>query len=363
MLMVTATNLPRLMACNGSRLMGGFTPPVRDDTIRNEGNAADWVIQQVHSGQFTIEELGDRKAPNGVYITDTMIEYLEEYLRIASYGQIEVNTSHGTKIWEINGRADLVEYRETAKQLFISDFKYGWGIVEPENNWTLISHAISWIAKNPDKLVETIIFTIYQPRPHHQISRVREWSITVEQLDDLYKQLNETLSNPSDAINTGPHCYKCPSLASCPASRLAQMNAVDASEMAFDDNLDNDELSFKLDHMKRAIEVLTQAQKAYIEIALDRVRSGQVIKNYSITNDLTNTVWKEYVTPEMIMTMTGKDVTKKALITPNQAKKAGVSEEVVKSFTERRNKGVKLERIDANAKAEKMFSPTKKRKS
>lgn len=365
MLTVTATDLPRLMACNGSRLMGGFTPPVdTDDTVRNEGIAADWLVDQVFNMRFTAEELIDRKAENGVYITAEMVEYLEEYLKavgtIGFGAQIEVNTSHAGHGWQVNGRADLTKYHAPSQHLDVGDLKFGWGIVEPEDNWTLISHVFGWIAQHPDKPVSSATITIYQPRPHHPGGHVRSVTLGGNMLAELYHRLTTTLSNPSDALNTGPHCYKCPALATCPAARKAQMNAIDASEKAFVDNIDNANLSFQLDHVNRAMEALKQSQKAYSELALHRLRMGQIIPNYSCETGLTNRQWKQDVTPETIQMLTGINVRKPGdMITPNQAEKAGVLPEVVAAFTERRNKDVKLVRIDANTKAKQMFGGKK----
>lgn len=360
-LTVTATDLPRLMACNGSRLMGGSTPPVNAaDTVRDEGNAADWLVAQVYSGKFTAEELVDRAAPNGIYITVEMVEYLEEYLKDIQNSQIEVDTSYAGQNWQVNGRADRIAYKPASAHLIVGDLKYGWGIIEPHGNWTLISHAVGWIARNPTLPVNEISFIIFQPRPYHPDGQIRTWTITREHLMELYGQINATLSNPSDMLVTGSHCYRCPALALCPAARLAQMNAIDASEQAFEDDIDNENLSFQLDHIARAIKVLEQRFDAFKELATHRVRHGEVVRNYVLENELTNRQWKGHVTPELLTIMTGKDLTKKNLITPNQAEKAGVSKDVVAAFTERRNKGVKLVRKDIDAQARKMFNPDKR---
>lgn len=358
MLTVTATELPRLMACNGSRLMGSSTSLVQtDDTVRDEGNAAHWLVEQVHAGHFTVEELIDRKAPNGIYITSEMVGYLEEYLKaIREGGYVEIDTSHGTLSWQINGRADLAKYHAPTKHLRIADLKYGWSIVEPENNWTLISHAIGYIAQHNLEF-STITFTIYQPRAYHPAGRIRSWQIDHEQLKELWKQLATTLTTPNDILNTGKHCYNCPALATCPAARKAQMNAVDASEKAFVDEIDNEELSFQLDHMKRAIDVLKQQEKAYNEEALNRIKQGQIVNNYSLDHELTNRMWQKHVNPDLMKILTGKDLGKKQdLITPAEAERRGVSKEVVAPFVERCNKGVKLIRMDANTKANKLFN-------
>lgn len=361
MLTVTATDLPRLMACNGSRLMGGGQPPIQgDDAVRSEGNAVDWLVGQVFNRIHTAEELIDRKAPNGVYITLEMVEYLEEYLKaIGTVGNgvmIERDTSFTrADRWQINGRADLLCYDAANAHLTVGDLKYGWAIVEPEENWALISHAIGFMQQNPAIPVASITFVIYQPRPHHPAGRVRSWPIDVKHLRQLAIQLDEMLCNPSDLLRTSQHCYRCPALATCPAARKAQMNGIDAAEMAFVDNIDNDTLSFQLDHLKRASKMLEQLEKAYGELALFRMKQGQVIQNYSIENELTNRQWMDHLTPEFVEILTGKELTKKQLITPAQAEKLGVAKDVVNTLTERRQKGFKIVRADANAKAQQMF--------
>lgn len=355
MLTVTATNLPRLLTCNGSRLVGGLTPPTiaGDDTVKKEGDAADWIVQQVYSGQITAEELIDRKAPNGVHITAEMIEHLDEYLKATIGGLLEYSNSYIVGPVQINGRADLVKYDPTRQHLDIGDLKYGWGIIEPEMNWTLLSHVFGFMAQNPDKIIHSATLTIYQPRPRHYFGPVRSWSLNASEIIQYFNIMGDILRNLSDSLITSQNCYKCPVLATCPAARKAQLNAIEASEMAYNETVDNETLSFFLDHFDRAVDILTQSKKAYEEMALHRIKEGQIIKNYSLETGLSNRDWVEHATPEVLQMLTGKDLTKKKLVTPAQAEKAGVNKDIVASLTERHNTSVKLVRIDANKKAEK----------
>lgn len=352
MLSVSATDLPRLMACNGSHSMGSPEADKNvDTTVRDEGDAAHWFVQEIRSGRFVAEELIDRKAPNGVYITAEMYEYLESYINaVMQGGQVEIETN-----WAVNGRADHTLYCEKTKTLHVNDLKYGWSIVEPNMNWTLISHAIGWIElyKKP---VETIILTIYQPRPYHPMGRIRNISYDIGKLIDFKSQIINTLTNPTDTLKTSEHCSNCPALAHCPAARKAQMNAIDATEKAFNDHLSDDELSLQIDQIGRAVSVLQKQKKAYEDLILDRIRKGHVIRNFTAKADLANRTWKDHVTPEIIKSMTGIDITIPKLKTPAQAEKAGVSKQVVTSLTERHQKGFKLVRVDANSNAQKLFN-------
>lgn len=369
MLIVTATDLPRLLACNGSRLMGGYAPPISaaDDTVRDEGNAADWVVAQVFNGYVRPEELIDCKAPNGVYITAEMIEYLDEYLKAVGVQdhtrpesvEIEYANSYGNATWQVNGRADLIKYNISKKHLDIGDLKYGWGIVEPEMNWTLLSHLFGFIAQNPNMPVETATLTIYQPRPHHHLGPVRSSTIHFTAILRQYNEMRWKLENLNDQLHTGEHCYKCPALAVCPAARNAQMNAIEASEKVYNDNIDNDKLSFELTHLERAAEIIKQRRKAYEEMALYRIKQGQIVTGYGVETGLSNRELCDFVTAEWIEALTGKDLTKKKLPTPAQMEKAGVHKDVVASMTTRHKTGAKLVKVDANSKAEKMFNNPK----
>lgn len=365
MMHVTATDLPRLLACNGSRLMAGGpqTPAINaDDKPRKEGDAADWLIYQVHAGFFKLEELIDRRAPNGIYITAEMAEHVEPFLALAQGGTVQHDTSFFIGVAQIAGRADLVKYDPHLQKIIIGEFKYGWRIADV-HNWTLLAHAIGF-AKQINRPVQTLELVLHQPRPYHPGGPVRTWSVTLPNwnIAHLEHELYEKLVNLSDALQTGSHCYKCPALAFCPAARNAQMNAIEASEQAYIDNPPNQALGYQLDNIRRAIEILKQSEQAYSEMIMHRLRSGQIIENYALQNDLGNRSWKQHITPETVLALTGQDLTKKELITPAQAIKKGVNETTIESLTERKNKGIKLVRMDANTRAQKIFNTETKGK-
>lgn len=369
MLKITATELPRFMACNGVRLMGKFAEPENlDKTVSEEGNAAHWLVEQVHSKQFIVEELVDRKAPNGIYIEHEMVEYLEDYLKdVQTVDQgtlIEHDTSYGVEgsnSWLVSGRGDFLNYWPQETHLLVADLKYGWSIVEP-NNWTLISHAVGWIYKNPDKPVSHVTLRIYQPRPHHHQGRIRSVTFTYAEIMQKGQEIAEAMANPDNRLNTSEHCKNCRARFCCPAMLKAGYNAIEASTEAFVDNPSNEDLSFRLDQLERAQKVLEQLHKAYQDEGLARIKKGQVIDNYGVVKDYGTLAWEKGTDPEMIKAMTGRDdVVKEKLITPTQAKKAGVPEDFVHAFASRPLKGIKLVKQDVNKKAQETFNqPTER---
>lgn len=353
MLSLTATELTRFMACNGFKSLKGVEPFNPSNEATDEGNAVHWLAEQVFNGANPNDLIG-QSAPNSLFITDEMVENCSDYLEFITSGncQVEVDTSHSGNNWEIRGRADCIKFVDN--DLTIADLKYGWRIVEPLENWTLISHAIAWCLKN-NTAPYMVKFVIFQPRPFHPQGAVREWKVLYTDLLEYYKHLVYTLEHPTPAVSTGSQCYKCQSLSQCPAAQIAAMNAIDISQMAFDSEIDNDKLSWMLNNLKRAQEILKQSYDAYQDLALHRLKDGKNLKGYSIQPALGNTKWDNKVDADFIKTMCGIDITVKNLMTPAQAKKAGVPEELINNCTYRPDNGLKLVSIDENKLAKKLF--------
>lgn len=366
MIIANASDLPRLMVCKGSRLLTGEVPPSsRDVTARDEGIAAHYMAQQVFNGATTLEELVDRKAPNGVYMPHDMAEHVEAYLGALHFpepsfhSQMEIDTSHDfSPLWAISGRADRIDYTKSC-DVWITDFKYGYRIVEPENNWTMISHAIGYRKQNRDRLHPNgmVNLSIFQPRPYHPDGKFRTWPISWATIDRLENELNAAFASmgQDDTLVTSNHCNRCQALVPCKAARLANMNAIDMTSELFADTIDNSELSMTLDNLNRAQDMIKSRLQAFEELAQHRLKGGQVIDNYGIEMGLGNTRWKEGVDGAMLKIITGKDLTVEKLATPAEAGRRGVNEITLKAITERPSTGVKLVRVKANKRAERLL--------
>lgn len=358
MLSLTATELPRFMACNGYKSLGGIEPFNPSSELTDEGNAVHWLAKQVANGKNADDLIG-QSASNGLFITDDMVENCRDYFDFITFGNraVEVDTSYSGNSWEIRGRADCIKCDEGV--LTIADLKYGWRIVEPKMNWTLISHAVGWCKQHEGYYPNLIVFKIFQPRPYHPQGTVREWRINYNELLQLENKLTQTLANPLPTVCSGSQCYKCQSLSQCPAAQIAAMNAVDVAELAFDSEISNERLSWMLTNLKRAQEVLKQSYDAYEDLAKHRLSEGKGVKGYSIVPALGQTTWNKNINAEFVKTMTGIDIRVEKLMTPAQAKKAGVPEDFVTECTYRPDNGLKLVAVDENEIAKKYFGEKK----
>jgi len=370
MLTTDATNLHRLMNCNGSRHMPPSFPTIdTDPTARDEGNAAHWAAQEWFNGRDP-ETLINAKAYNGVIVTGEMIDHVSEYLKAIDPGRMEVETSFGTDRWRVNARADHISYRNEVEMvnggngnvlefdnwtLTIDDFKYGHRLVSPVNNWTLIAHAIGYCLFN-QITPQTIRLRIHQPRPYHPDGKLREWTIDYLTLRELYQQIDATLTNPRDALVTGiDWCAKCRALATCPAAHTASMNAVDASTLTFNEDIPDAAMTYELDTLRSAQAMLSARLTALEELATYRIKNGAVIDGYGVETQQANTRWKTGITAQALTLASGIDCVKPGFITPAEFKRRGGSDAVYKALTERPITGVKLVRASADERAKRLL--------
>lgn len=350
MLTTTATELPRLMRCIGSRLMDRAVPEADNDEARDEGNAADWLAEQMFAGNTV--PVGS-KAPNGWVVTDDMVDYISEYVAsLPAGGAMQVVTTWGGDAFEVRGRADWMG--GDWHMLKVRDLKYGHRIVSPQMNWTLLSHAIGWCINN-NVQPQWIELSIYQPRPYHTEGPLRTWACSYEDLLSYHNQVVQRLTNPTDMLVSGDQCNKCHARFDCPALDRAAWSAVEATTTAFNDAMPNNVLAFERDQMQQAADMLKIKIDAVDELMTHRIKSGQVINGYALQARQGQRRFVSVLTAHALSAALGVDLTTDKMPTPAEAERRGVDKTVLAGLTERPMIGQKLTKIDADAIARRAF--------
>lgn len=350
MITVTATELPRVMHCFGSLQMPPSVPFDRDLVAATEGTAAHWLAEQMFQGAAAHAGV---TAPNGYVITDEMVEHVSQYVSALDCGTMECDTSYSGAGWEVRGRADHLAARDGV--LTIDDFKYGWRIVSPVRNWTLMSHAIGWIIRTQQR-PDRIVLRIHQPRPHHPDGPLREWSCSFEELMGFYAQIEHRLTHPTDELVTSlEHCAKCHALATCPAARSASMNALDVMDRVFVDDLPKPVLLHEMELMRQAVGLIEARKDAIEELVTHRIKHGEVFEGYMLERRYGQRRWKPGLTGATLSLAAGVDLSKDGIVTPAEAERRGVSKEAIAALTDRPLLDPKLKAVDADAKARAIF--------
>lgn len=355
MIVTDATTLPRLMQCIGSRLVERApTLPDTDTTLRDEGNAAHWLAQEIAEGRLDRSNCVGVTAYNGVFIGVDMVNHVCAYLDGLLPGEFETVTTWGTDAFQINGRADHIG--SDTQLLEVTDFKYGYRPIEPRDNWTLISHAIGHVLLT-GLVPERVKLTIVQPRAHHPLGTTRSVVFDYADLLQYHARITAHLSTPLDRLMTGPNCRKCPALAYCPANASASYNAVDVVlDSVFSDVLDDEALSQQYTTMVHAADVIEQRVKALKELMQHRIETGRVMPGYTLDRQKGQTRIKKGITLDHINALTGRDMTKRAMPSITELKNAGVAQLVIDAITERPDTAPRLVRIDPDAAARKLLN-------
>lgn len=353
MLNVIATDLNRLMRCNGSRIMAAVLPPDINREARDEGNAADWLAIQGFNG-VDIGTLENTKAPNGYFIDGDMIVHVSSYLKALDCGEVQADTSHAGATWQIAGRCDHRKWSEKTATLIIDELKYGHRYVEPYDNWTLLSHAIGTVIQLQIR-PQWIVLRIHQPRAFHPDGPLREERITYDELLKYYDQINATLSDPSDIVNSGDHCHYCHAEPTCPARRMAMYNSIDASTMAYNDDISPENLAYMLDQIGTAKARLDAHHDALSELARHTINSGTPVDGYFVEQKYGHRAFNKGLTGEFLTLTTGVDCTKSGTVSPAEASRRGVPDNVLDKITYRPVIGSKLTRANADRQARKVL--------
>lgn len=365
---IPATSLNRVIACNGSVAMEPTAVSIASPTEdAREGTAAHTVASAVLSGLIADPiEYVDRATPNGIFVTAEMAEHVAKFTdHIQSRGyegtaQIHVETPFdfgvpNTQIF-IRMRPDFVAYDPVANTLYIDDFKYGFRTVEPEDNWVLIAYALGVCFRFNWQPVR-IEFRIHQPRPYHRDGPVRLWPTNYETLMQRWSILYGVLCNLDNGLHSGPHCRKCKALATCAAAREAGLNAVEASNVVFSDQIPNDALAFEIENLRRAEKMIEMRLAAIEELAVHRIENGQAVGDLTVEQNYGHRTWNGGTTYETLLAATGHDLRVGKLKTPAAAiRENKIDENVVAGLSYRPPTSKKLVHFNATKRANKLFN-------
>jgi len=137
--------------------------------------------------------------------------------------EVDLTTALRTIDPDCGGTADHVRFRPAKRHLFVSDFKYGAGVVvEPEGNKQLLLYALGALldADKRGAIVDTVTVRIIQPRIEHEDGRVREWTFSAIELLDFAADVAESASRTRDAnaplVPGDVQCKWCLAARTCP---------------------------------------------------------------------------------------------------------------------------------------------------
>lgn len=330
-----------------------------------EGTAAHWVNYEIMHGRAV--KLGDL-APNGVVITDEMLEGAELWVKtIYTHINAPLNALmmerkvHIPRVHEkCFGTLDFGYFDKSHNTLFLKEYKFGFEFVDEFENWQNMAYTSGLLDELfPDYDYSNVLIDIeiIQPRCYHR-APVRSWQIKAKDLrpyvNILANMAEEALSSNAKAT-TNEGCKHCPGRHDCEALQKATYSDVEVSLKSTGLNLSPSAASLELRMLERALNRLSARVEGLREEVLVMLKQGKQVPHHALEQTIGRINWS--IEPDeviMLGELMGINLTKPATLTPKQAIAAGMIEELVNSNVTPPTTGVKLIPFNSN-KARKVF--------
>jgi len=357
---LSPSNAPVWVHCAGSpKMVEKYKrPSTRSTESVEEGQAVRWLATECLKREHVKPtDKIDSTAPNGRMITKVMADSAQMFYDdvVAKAGLMNPHTWIEKKMFlpyiheDCFGVPVVIHFNPETWELIVWDFRNGWELVEAYMNWKLICYAASVmmlvVDKNPANMPR-IELRIVQPGPSHPNGRCRSWFVTREELTYLCDQLKVAARMAYDVseLKEGAHCKNCAARVVCPSQRGAALSAystflkMDAVEIPPDCIGHELRTLIQLrDNIDTRITALEQEVKTMLY-------ANKQVPPYSLETTNSNLKWnKPKGELKVLEQLTGVKITKEAdFMTPLQAIAAGMNEDMVNLYSERKPTGFRI---------------------
>jgi hypothetical protein len=396
----TATLRPsradRWVRCPGSVMLELMYPETETSEAAQEGTAAHWVAATV-LGYFEgfcasrdaharmgklrpdLRHWEGKTAPNGVIITEEMLEAVAVYVDIIidrieavgtlggnNYAAIEhpifCDSIHPENKGTLDGSV-VIEAAQADGTLIIYDFKYGWGIVEPSDSWQLINYAIGMLEEIHARgrpMPTKVDLRIVQPRPWHPLGHERSFVIPVAELGSRYygtmKASAEEAFSVAPSTRTGDHCTYCSARHVCETLNRGAYSASEIIGVSLPSEMPPDAIGKQIRLLTDVCKLAEARLEGLKAQAIGIFRSGGTVNGWAIQTGQGRKKWNKDLNEVFVLgDLMGVELRKEAAITPTQAIKAGIDEAVINAYSETPVTGLKLVPDNLN-KAKQVFN-------
>lgn len=352
--------------CPGSRALSELFPETEESEESKEGTAAHWAAAELLEGRTIDVGL---ITPNGVMITDEMVEGAEMYVaeirstdaEFAGFSvhieeRVEIDTIHNL-CW---GTPDAWRFKPTLLKLW--DYKFGHRYIDVFENEQLIEYAAGILKKvginGITDGITDVEFIIVQPRCYVGGAPIRRWKIKAVDLRGYFNKMRmveEAAMKPDAPTKVNEHCRDCAGRHACRAAQRAAYDAMAIADTNIPFNLTPDALGAELRFIDKAIAALQARQTGLAEQAASLLRNGKQVPFYKLEQSYGRERWSK---PDAEILALGQmmqlDLSKRKLITPKQAIKAGLDPNLAAAFSEIPRGELKL-KFDDGVLARKVF--------
>lgn len=371
------SSLSLTVACNASVQMQESVPPQPETDDEAEGTAGHLVGTWAAGGRLLDVGIKFESGGKTWVVDDDMHTGAMLWARTMQNGSqgalrledpVKASDIHPEHCW---GTPDGWEYfpKGTGPNgtpvLRVGDYKFGHRFVDEFENWQLIAYAVGVMIRldlrDTDLVLELIIV---QPRAYRPgETAVRVWrvpAIEIRALVNLAMMAAHAALAPDPIATTGTHCIDCKARHVCKTLRASTANIIDYSATAELQPLDPVSMGQELRILRMAMKRLEARATGLTAMVEATIRHGERVPGWGFEPTVGKLEWLPDASIDEVQAMgelLNINVMKApALITPTQAKNAGIDEAIIKQYASRPPGGMKLAEDDPKAIRKKLLA-------
>lgn len=321
----------------------------QEETIdTRQGHAAHWAGAQLLKGYAV--KVGD-VADNGELLNVEMLDAAQGYAdhigrRDAGkvgWRFIEEQLRNEAINPQNYGTPDYWAYDDAREHIFVDDFKFGHGFVSEIRNYQLINYvalAAAEIGLEADDSLN-VTMTIHQPRNYHWRGPVRSWSCTLGDLRypilELSAAFTMAMADDAPTIARDPEaCRNCSARLHCEANLMASGPAIDLAYRSTPLRLSNAAMRKEYRDLVAAEKMIKARREGIEQSITSTIQRGGIVPGFSLIHKKGRPTWRDDAASQGLIDVAqamNVKIEKPGLITPLQAVKAGLPEDVVKLYS------------------------------
>jgi|ERR1700728_1292312 len=342
----------RRASCPGSRALEAQYPEASISQSSREGTAAHFAAQQflLHGYCIEITDL------SGEPITKEMLDGADLYEHEVK-GKAQKNILHIEEKVDISiihpecwGTPDC--WTLVDNHLHIFDYKFGHGFIEVFENWQLLEYAagISQLVS-----FEKVTMTIVQPRSYTREGPIRSWTIDAADLSgymDKLRNIEFRAMEPEAVCIPSPECMHCTGRHACTALQKTTGRFMDVALASLAWDLDSRQTAWELKHLRSAAQLIEARMTGLEEQAKSMILRGEYLPGFKLEPGQGREHWtKETAEVITLGELMGLNLSKPSeVITPAQARKIGIHEDILAQYSQRIPGKLKLVEDNSAAK-------------
>lgn len=321
----------------------------QDSSVESlEGTAAHWVWQQQLEGTaVTVDDV----APNGVVVTQEMIEGAELYLSVlegcprellVAERRVSISSVHGN----CYGTPDTWYFDPHSKTLLIFDYKFGHQFEDEYENLQCLLYAEGILNHLADQYqigpgafdqTVTVVITIIQPRCYYKGKPVRSWEFNGATVRGYMNQLRAAAERaylPNPVATTNDECRNCPGRHACPALQKAAYDDLQYSTQESPVELPLSAAALELKMMENGLARLQARVDGMRTFVASQLTLGSYTPYYRMQASYGARKWNKPDAEVIALgAMFNKDLSKTSVKTPTQALKLNIDETVIMAYS------------------------------